>query len=92
MSSITHLNMCLSLQMCVILQSVALVAKSEILKHLCGLDPRAPASTGTSSVVAGLGSGGVWVVRHIPAKCLNADFTRGAALTRWGRETPPMNC
>lgn len=73
--------MCVSLQMCVILHSVALVAKSEISKHLCGLDPRAPARAGTSSVAAGLGAGGGWVVRHSPAEYLRADFTRGAALT-----------
>lgn len=37
------------------MQSVTMAVKSEILKRLCGPDPRTPASTGTASVAAGLG-------------------------------------
>lgn len=74
------------------IQSVAIVVKSEILKYLCGQDYRHPANPGMANVEAGQGAWGAWVVQHIPAECLNANFTRGAALDPWGRETPPMNC
>lgn len=51
-----------------------------------------PASTEMTSVEAGQATWGAWVVQHIPAECLNTNFTRGDAVDPWGRETPFMNC
>lgn len=73
------------------IQSVAIVAKSKILKYLCDPDYIHPSSTGMASVEAGQSIWGAWVVQHIPAECLNASFKRRAAVDPWGRGTPPMN-